>query len=64
MPKDALKMIQNDLLYSKKKVVIPANNTDRRAHYATTANVANRTDKNLTDRIANFQDQLKSKYVY
>ena len=62
--KDALKTIQNDLLYSKKKVFIPVNNTNRRAHYATTASVANRTDKNLTYGITNFQDQLKSEYVY
>ena len=64
MPKDALKLIQNDLSYSKKKAVIPGNNTDRRAHYTTAANAANRTDENLTDRIAIFKDQLKSECVY
>ena len=33
VPKDTLKTIQNDLLYSKKKIVIPGNNADRCAHY-------------------------------
>ena len=64
MPKDALKMIQNNLLYSKNKVVIPGNNADRRAHYTTAANAANRTNENLTDKIAKFQNQFKSEYFY
>ena len=58
MPKDALKTIQNDILYSKKKIVIPGNNADRRTHYMNAANAANRTDENLTDRISKFQIQL------
>ena len=62
MLKDALKTIQNDILFSKKKkkVVIPGNNADRYLHYTNAANAANRTDENLTNRIAKFQDQLKS----
>ena len=64
MPKDMLKTIQNDVLYSKKKVVIPGNNANRRVHYTNAANAANRTDENLTDSIAKFQNQLKSEYVY
>ena len=64
IPKDALKTIQNDLLYSRQKVVVSVNNANRRAHYMNAANAANRTDENLTDRIAKFQDQLKSEYVY
>ena len=51
-------------MYSKKKVVIPGNNANRRAHYTTTANAAHRTDENLTNKIAKFQNQLKSEYVY
>ena len=51
IPKDMLKTIQNDLLYSKKKVVIPGNN-NRRAYHTNAANSANRMDENLTDRIA------------
>ena len=58
MPKDALKTIQNDILYSKKKIVIPGNNADRRAHYMNAANATNRTDQDLTNRIAKFQIQL------
>ena len=54
MPKDALKMTQNDLLYSKKKVVIPTNNANRRAHYTNATNAENRTDENLTNRIVIF----------
>ena len=54
MPKDALKKIQNDLLYSKKEVVIPDNNTNSHTHYTNTANAAYRTDENLNDRIAKF----------
>ena len=64
MLKDAIKMMQNELLYSKKKVVIPGNNVNRCTHYTSAANAANRTDENLTDRIAKFQDQLKSEYGY
>ena len=63
MPKDALKTIQNDLLHSKKKVLIPGNNTNRRVHYTNPDNAGNRTDENLTDRIGKFQDQLKREYV-
>ena len=65
MPKDALKTIQSDLLYNKEKVAIYGNNNDRRAYYTTTnATAGNRTDENLTDRIAKFQNQIKNEYVY
>ena len=65
MPKYALKTIENDLLYRKKKIVIYGNDNDRRPHYTTTnATVGNRTDKNLTETIEKFQDQLKDEYVY
>ena len=63
MRKDMLKTIQNDLLYSKKKVIILGNNANRCAHYTNAANSANRTDENLTDRISKFQDKLKIQYV-
>ena len=60
MPKDALKMVENNLLYRKKKVAIYGTNSNRRVHYTTTTPTAgNRTDENLTDRIAKFQNQLK-----
>ena len=55
MPKYALKTIQNDLLHSKEKVVIYSDNNDRRAYYTTTnATAGNRTNENVTDRIAKF----------
>ena len=65
MPKDALKTIQNYLLYSKEKVVIYGDNNDRRAYYTTTnATARNRTNENLTDRTAKFQSQIKNEYIY
>ena len=64
MPKDALKSIQNDLLQCKKKVAIPGNNTNRHAHYMTPANAANRSDENLTNRIAKLQNHLKNGFAY
>ena len=64
MPKDPLKTIQNDLLYSKDKVVIYGDNNDRPAYYTpTNATARNRTDENLTDIIAKFQNQIKIEYV-
>ena len=64
MPKDALRTIENDLLYSKKKVAI-GNNTDRRDHRTGNGeDAAHRTDKNFTQRIEKLQDQLKNEYIY
>ena len=61
MPKDSLKTIQNDLLYSKEKVVIYSDNNDRRAYYTTTNAIAeNRIDENLTDRIVKSQNLIKN----
>ena len=55
MPKDALKTIENDRLYSKDKVAVYGNDNDRRAHYTTTNTTAGfRTDGNLADQIAKF----------
>ena len=64
IPKDALKTIQNDISYRKKKVVVPGNNGDICAYYTTAANAAIRTDENVTSRIAKFQNQSKSEYAY
>lgn len=62
--KKALKTIENDLLYSKKKVKIYSDDNDRCPHYTTTNITAgNKTDENLTERIEKFQDQLKIEYV-
>ena len=55
MEGDALKTIQNDLLYSNKKVSLPTGPT-RRKHYTTqNADTANRTDDNRLDK---FSDQI------
>ena len=65
MSKELLKTIENNLLYSNKKVKIYGDNNDTCAHYTTTsATAANRIDENLTEKIQKFQDQLKSEYVY
>ena len=65
MPKNVLKMIQNDLLYSNKKVAIYGINTNRRSHYRPTAATAgNRQNKNLTDKVTKLQEQLTDEYVY
>ena len=63
MPEKALKTIEKSLLYSKKLVVIRGGG-DRRAHRTNDANAANRTDENLTDRIAKFTDQLQNEFIY
>ena len=61
LPKNALKMIEKDLLYSKKALIIPGNE-DRRSH--NNDNEAFRTDDNLEDREDKFANQIDSKYVY
>ena len=64
MPK-ILKTLENHSLYSKKKVRIYGNENDIRAHCTTTnATDPNRTDENLTERIEEFQDQIKNESVY
>ena len=62
MPEKSLKTIEKSLLYSKKPVVIRGGG-DRRAHRTNDANVANRTDENLTDRITRFTDQLQNEFI-
>ena len=47
LPKNALKMIEKDLLYSKKPVII-LGNEDRRSH--NNSNEAFRIDANIEDR--------------
>ena len=63
IPKNALAVIQNDLLYSKKKVKSP--DDDRRdKHTPQNGDADDRTDDNLDDRIAKFRTQLQSTYYY
>ena len=61
LPKGALKIIQKDLLYSKKAVIYPAN-SDKRSH--NNDNATKRTDDNIDDMEDKFSVQIDSKYVY
>ena len=69
LPAKSLKVIENDLLFSKEEVVIPYN-LDRRFHGmvkdANNQVIYNviRSDGNFRDREAKFRNQLKDKYVY
>ena len=61
LPKHTLKMIEKNLLHSKKPVIIPGNE-DRRNH--NNDNKAFRTNDNLKDCEDKFANQIDSKYVY
>ena len=62
MPKNAL--IENDLLYSKRKVVLPDDKDRRDERTAAGEDADDRTDENLNQRIAKFQNLLKNTYWY
>ena len=64
VPKKALKVIENDLLYSRKKIKLPAGEERRDEHAANAENANNRTDDNIDERIQKFQNQLKTDYFY
>ena len=64
IPKNALAVIENDLLYSKKKVKLPADEDRRDQHTAAGEDADNRTDDNIDERIQKFQNQLKNTYWY
>ena len=64
LPKNALEVIENDLLYSKKKVTLPDGENRRKKHTATGGDATERTDDNLTERIKKFNTQLQSTYYY
>ena len=53
IPEKALKTFQNLLLYSNKKVILNNANRDRKLNNTLAANAADRTDANLSNRIAN-----------
>ena len=61
LPKNVLKMIQKDLLFSKKAVIYPVN-SDRRSHNNDDA--TKRTDYKIESREDKFAVQIDSKYVY
>ena len=58
IPRKALAVIENDLLYSKKKVKLPTGE-DRRDERTNDAHQAKRTDDNIEERIEKFHDQLE-----
>ena len=69
LPAKSLKVIENDLLYSKEELVIPYNLKRRFHRMVKDANnrvIHNvvRSDGNFRDREAKLRNQLKDKYVY
>ena len=61
LPKNALKVIQNDLLFSKKTVTYPANSGGR-SH--SNDDATKKTDNSIEDREDKFSVQIDSKYEY
>ena len=62
LPEKALRKLQNDLLYSKKKISYNKTTIERRTYNSTVP--ANITDDNLDNRLNRFKDQLKNEYTY
>ena len=55
MPKDSLAIIENNLLYSKKKVKLPAGEDKCDTHTAAGEDANNRTDDNIDEEFKNFK---------
>ena len=64
LPKNSLKLIENDLLFSKKKVKLPNGEDRRKNHTAQGGDADERTDDNLDQRIEKFYDQLENTFYY
>ena len=64
LPKKALKVIEDDLLYSKKKVKLSDVEDRRDERIAAGEYANNRTDDNIDERIKKSQNQLKNLYWY
>ena len=64
LPKKALKVIENDLLYSKKKVKLPDDEDRQDERTAAGEDADIRTDNNINERIQKFKNQLKNVYWY
>ena len=64
LPKDSLKLIEKDLLFSKKKVKLPTGEDRRKNHAAAGGDADERTDDNLDERIQKFHDQLEDTFYY
>ena len=65
--KISLKVVQHDLLYSQKSVIL-SNNLDRRLHYDLTDTKTSQSsvaaDANFKDRETKIRNQLKNKDVH
>ena len=64
LPKKSLKLIEKDLLFSKKKVKLPTGEDRRKKFIAAGGNANERADDNLDERIEKFHDQLENTYYY
>ena len=64
IPKKALAVIENELLYSKKKVELPDGEDRRKRHTAVGGDASERTDDNIDERIQKFATQLQNTYYY
>ena len=64
LPKNSLKLIENELLFSKKKVKLPTGEDRRKKFIAAGGDADERTDDNLDERIQKFHDQLEDTYYY
>ena len=64
LPKKSLKLIEKDLLFSKKKVKLPTGEDRRKKFIAAGGDADERTDDNLDERIEKFHDQLENTYYY
>ena len=64
MPKNSLKLIEKDLLFSKKKVKLPTGEDRRKKCIAAGGDADERTDDNLDERIEKFHDQLENTFYY
>ena len=62
LPEKAPQKIQNDLLYSKKKVSYNKTTIETRTYNSTVP--ADITHDNLDDRLDKFKDQLENEYNY
>ena len=64
MRKNSLKLIEKDLLFSKKKVKLPTGEDRRKKFIAAGGDADERTDDNLDERIEKFHDQLENTFYY
>ena len=64
IPKNALEVIENDLLYSKKKVKLPDGEDRLKKHTPNNGDADERTGDNIDERIQKFRTQLQSTYYY